>query len=691
MKKIFVFSLLSFVSNLLFSQCLTDHYHKEIIKNDPSLAAEDAKFFAKLQTLNGTKRATKYIIPVVFHVLHTNGPENISKAQIEDQIRILNLDFSLTNTNKTAIRTQFKNLAADCEIEFRLAKVDPSGNCTDGINRVYTPLHVDARDNVKNISGARWDNRKYLNIWVVSSIQESGSSGGTTLGYAYFPNTVGGTNAYLDGIVIRSDWVGTVGTGTLSGAGRTLTHEVGHYLGLLHTFQDGCNSNDDYCDDTPPVAGTFTNASCPANNNSCTSDVPDMIDQWENYMDYSSGSCQAMFSIDQKARIDYTLTTYSWRISMVSAANLRATGVEDAAVAPKAFFTSNNRTVCVGQPVTYYDNSCKGLVDSRQWQFTGASTFTTNKDTPVVTYAAPGKYKVTLISTNSYGSNTLTVDNYIEVLPSSSPNKPDMKQGFEDATWLTTSNWKILDPGNTKLVTDNTVGFSGTSSLKAPISASVPTGQRFQLVSPSIDLRPLKGSNPKLSLMLAYARVNATSSEKLRFFVSRGCSGNWTQVMLRQSNFIAYNATAYTTNFKPTSASQWKLITYNMNAYENDSNIQIMIEVESGSGNPVYIDDINISKFNTDIRAVEKSINLNVYPNPSVDQLTVKYENTTGETEVWLENIEGKKIETILAPESTTGEITIDWTRNNAVPTGVYILKIRANNQVITKKVIFAN
>ncbi|MES2616256.1 MAG: M43 family zinc metalloprotease [Bacteroidota bacterium] len=690
MKKIFVFSLLSFVSNL-FSQCLTDHYHKEIIKKDPSLAAEDAKFFAKLQTLNGQKRATKYIIPVVFHVLHTNGPENISKAQIEDQIRILNLDFSLTNTNKTAIRTQFKNLAADCQIEFRLAKVDPSGNCTDGINRVYTPQHVDARDNIKNITGARWDNKKYLNIWVVSSIQESSGSGGTTLGYAYFPNTVGGTNAYLDGIVVRSDWVGTIGTGTTSGAGRTMTHEVGHYLGLLHTFQDGCNSNDDYCDDTPPVAGTFTNASCPANNNSCTSDFPDIIDQWENYMDYSSGSCQAMFTLEQKARIDYTLTTYSWRISMVSSANLRATGVEDAAVAPKAYFTSNYRTVCVGQPVTYYDNSCKGLVDSRQWQFTGASTFTTNKDTPVVTYAAPGKYKVTLISTNSYGSNTLAVDNYIEVLPARSPNVPDMKQGFEDAAWLTNSNWKILDPGATKLITDNTVAFSGTTCLKAPITASVPEGQRFQLVSPSIDLRSLKGKNPKLSLMLAYARVNVNSSEKLRFFVSRGCSGTWTQVVLRQANFIAYNSTAYTTNFKPTSSSQWKLITYNLSAYENDSNIQVMIEVESGSGNSVYIDDINIGQFNTDVRAIEKSINLNVYPNPSVDQLTVKYENTTGETEVWLENIEGKKIETILAPDSTTGEISIDWTRNNSVPTGVYILKIRANNQVITKKVIFAN
>lgn len=691
MKKILVFSLLSIVSNV-FSQCLSDHYHQQMLAADPSIAQQEAAFYSSIpQNLSGTKRATKYIIPVVFHVLHTNGPENISKAQIEDQIRILNLDFSLTNPNKSAIRTPFKNLAADCQIEFRLAKVDPNGNCTDGINRVYSPQHVDARDNVKQISGARWDNKKYLNIWVVSSIKENGATGGTTLGYAYFPSTVGGTNAYLDGIVIRSDWVGTIGTGTTSGAGRTLTHEVGHYLGLYHTFQDGCNGSNDMCDDTPPVSSTFTNASCPANSNSCTTDFPDVIDMWENYMDYSSGSCQAMFTLDQKAIMDYTFTTYSWRQNLVSSANLRATGVEDAAVAPKAYFTSNVRVACVGQPVTYYDNSCKGLVDSKQWQFTGASVFTTNKDTPVVTYAAPGKYKVVLIATNSYGSNTITVDNYIEILPSRSPNVPDMKQGFEDANWQTNTTWKILDPGTTKLTTETTTAFSGTKCLKAPILASTPEGQRFQLVSPSIDLRPLKGKNPKLSLMLAYTRVDANSSERLRFFVSRGCSGNWTQVMLRQANFLAYSTSAFTTNFKPTSSSMWKLITYNLSGYENDSNIQVMIEVESGSGNPVYIDDINIGQFNTGTPDIEKNIKLNVYPNPAVNQLAVSYENTQGTTEVWLENIEGKRIETISEASETTGEINIQWTCQSPMPTGVYILKIRANNQVITKKVIFAN
>ena len=284
MKKLILAIVLIQSTLSVYSQCLTDHYHKVAKAKDPIIEAAEKAFNESVVQVGNNKRATKYIIPVVFHVIHTNGPENISKKQIEDQIRILNEDFSFNNSNKAAIRTAFKNVTADCQIEFRLAQIDPNGNCTDGINRVYSPLHFDARDNVKAIPGARWDNKKYLNIWVVSTIQDNSGSGGTTLGYAYLPSAVAQGLSAQDGILVRSDYVGTIGTGSVSGAGRTLTHEIGHYLGLLHTFQDGCagtgSNAGDYCADTPPVIGTFTNASCPTNGNSCNTDAPDVMDQW---------------------------------------------------------------------------------------------------------------------------------------------------------------------------------------------------------------------------------------------------------------------------------------------------------------------------------------------------------------------------------------------------------------------------
>lgn len=695
MKQLIYISVLSLFSNSVYSQCLTDHYHKEAKKNNPSIEAAENAFYDNVDQASSSKRATKYIIPVVFHVIHTNGPENISLAQIENQIQILNQDFSLNNANKTAIRSQFTGVAADVQIEFRLAKIDPSGNCTNGVNRVYSPLHVDARDEVKSIAGARWDNRKYLNIWTVSSIQDLSGSGGTTLGYAYLPQSVAAGLSNMDGIVVRADYVGVIGTGSVSGAGRTLTHEIGHYLGLLHTFEDGCNgtgsSKGDRCADTPPVAGTFTNANCPSNGNSCSTDVPNLIDQWENYMDYSQGTCQAMFSTNQKSIMHSTLTTYSFRISLVSNNNLIGTGVENGNTAPVAFFSSSSRVVCTGQPVSFYDISCKAQVTSKQWTFAGGNITSTNKDTPVIIYNTPGKYKVTLMVSNGNGSNTLAVDEYITVKPRVAIDKPSVTQDFESSLWNVGTGWSVLDAGTSKFTRDSTTAYRNTSCLVAPITSAVPLGQRFQLVTPPIDLRSLAGKNPKLSFMVAYLRQSTASVEELRIYHSRGCEYNWTQFNYRNASFISYASTTYQTGFKPSSKSQWKQLSFALNNFENDSNVSFMIEITGNQGNPVYIDAVTIGQYNTDVTEMEKSINLTVYPNPAEDRITIQYENEKGLTEIWMENMEGKKVATILNPSEQTGQIEVNWTKENAISTGIYLLKIKSNDQVINKKVIFAN
>lgn len=693
MKKLFI-TLSLFTGINVFSQCLTDHYHQEAIKNNPQIAIDADNFYKNLQPSSATKRATVYIVPVVFHVIHFNGAENISKASIEEQIRLLNLDFSLNNPNKANIRSQFKNLAADCQIEFRLAQIDPNGNCTDGINRVYSSLTFNARDNIKAIAGARWDNKKYLNIWTVSSINNVGGGTGTTLGYAYLPSAVAQGLSSMDGIVCRADCVGTLNGDPFNSVGRTLTHEIGHYLGLLHTFEGDCTGSGDKCGDTPPVTGTFANASCPANGNSCTNDIPDLVDQWENYMDYSAGTCQSMFTQNQKTIMNNTFTNFSFRSNMVSAANLKATGVEMSNTAPKAFFSSNKRVACVGDAITFYDNSCKSAVDSRQWQFSGANTLSSNKDTPTITYSAPGKYNVTLIANNGIGSNTLSVDNYIEILPNVSSNKPELKEGFEGANFATTSNWKVIASGTPKFTVSNTQSYSGTSCIVAPVTITEFATQKYQLISPSLDLRPLKGRSPKISMMVAYVRKTAASSEKLRIYVSRGCSSEWSLLTLKSANAMTYSSAVFASNFIPADQSQWKLITTNLTGYENDSNLQFMIEVEAGTtgaGNPVYIDDINISMYNTSVSSVEKSINLNVFPNPSNDHITIQYENTNGSTEVWLENMEGKKVAQISESNTQTGAINIDWTKNQDLANGIYFLRIKADNGLVTKKVVFMN
>jgi hypothetical protein len=341
---LFAASLLLSISG--FSQkCLTDYYYEKYQKEHPEMASSFDKFlhiqdFTPLQKTNGSIR----IIPVVFHVVHEYGEENISKAQIQDAIRILNEDYRKKNPDTTKTRSIFKPYATDCEIEFRLAQIDPSGNCTEGINRIYSKLTNDADDNVKSV--AWWDNTKYLNIWVVKSIANSGT--GTILGYSQFP---GGGLGSTDGIVVRNDCIGRIGTEVNNGFGeygRTLSHEIGHWLGLFHTFQGSCNGGDQV-GDTPPASAA--NYGCILTTNSCsnfsTPYASDPVDMIENYMDYSNGTCQNLFSTGQKARMDAVFIQY--RSKIISAANLAATGVDGSgpsSCAPVADFIASKIIGC---------------------------------------------------------------------------------------------------------------------------------------------------------------------------------------------------------------------------------------------------------------------------------------------------------------------------------------------------------
>lgn len=205
----------------------------------------------KKQQKSSQSSETVYRIPIVFHIIHQNGSENISDAQILDQVDILNEDFAKLNADTSLIigNTPFDTLSVDMKIEFRLARIDPDGNCTNGIDRIYSHKTNDANDASKLNP---WPRNKYLNVWVVKSIGDEGVAG-----YAYFPSSVD-PSPNIDGIIILHNYIGSIGTGT-SGLSRALTHEVGHYLSLYHPW-GGTNDpevacGDDAVDDTPMTKG----------------------------------------------------------------------------------------------------------------------------------------------------------------------------------------------------------------------------------------------------------------------------------------------------------------------------------------------------------------------------------------------------------------------------------------------------
>ncbi len=235
-------------------------------------------------------------IPVVVHVVWNTTAQNVSEAQIQSQLDVLNADFRKLNADVANTPAAFAGLAADCELNFCLAARTPSGAATTGIERKQTSVtSFSTNDNVKYASTGgldAWDATKYLNIWVCNL------SGGV-LGYAQFP----GGPAATDGVVITYTGFGTNGTATAPfNLGRTGTHEVGHWVNLYHIWGDDGTSctGSDQCADTPNQADE--NYGCPAFPAVSCSNGPNG-DMFMNYMDYTDDACMFMFTTGQKARM----------------------------------------------------------------------------------------------------------------------------------------------------------------------------------------------------------------------------------------------------------------------------------------------------------------------------------------------------------------------------------------------------
>ena len=348
MKKIAILSLLVLTSIVTNGQenvkkCITTRLvEQELISNPDYTKGRISSINENIDWIkaNHSKKIT-INIPVVIHIIHKNTHSNIgvgtniSNAQIEDALKILNEDYSKTNPEyPNPPRNTFLNYWGNPNMNFCLASTDPSGNPTNGITRTSTTVGSwDADDNFesnamkKTVNGGMngWDPANYLNIWVCNLSNSNG--GGMTLGYAYLPG-LQSWNAWKDGLVIDFQYFGTIDGASTSSDGRTATHEIGHYLGLMHTFcEDTDNQGNPICcdndnnnwggnvDDTPATKDIyFGSVTSSTNNNTCndlsysnlfTTNVKDMD---ENYMSYASNTW--MFSIDQVNVMNATLNGY---------------------------------------------------------------------------------------------------------------------------------------------------------------------------------------------------------------------------------------------------------------------------------------------------------------------------------------------------------------------------------------------
>lgn len=665
---------------------------------DPQMEADYRELvnkYKETRMVNGKKR-TIYVIPLVFHIVHEYGAENITDAQVYDEVDILNIDYRKLNADTALIVPQFDTIAADCMIEFRLATIDPYGNCTNGIEHIYSHL-TNAGDDYSKLN--QWHRNEYLNVWVTKTIGEAGVAG-----YAYYPTATTGGSFWIDGVIILNDYIGSIGTSTAF-TSRALTHEIGHYLGLSHTWgstnDPGIACGDDDVDDTPITKG---HNNC--NNLQDSTCTPGIIENVQNYMEYSY--CSHMFTRDQSTFMHNVLDQEtSGRNNLYTPENHTLTGTDVLAppvCIPQADFTVDRRMACIGDQVTFKDASWRAGVTSYAWSFPGATPATATTANPSVTYAASGYYNVTLVVSNAAGSDTMTFNNMIYISgtwPEFTGPAVDNFEGPSAGWWMTQNpenNW-----GRFNLVAGVGKDLSHAYQLnnyKDVAAADAYTNDWFYynrlggstdyLISPAYDLSGT--SNVSVSFDYAYgtkATTLADITEQLKVYTSRDCGKTW---QIRSNATLSGNeiiTAGYVgdENFAPTNNSQWKTQTFTYASTAQDTKLRFRFEfIASDKSSNFYFDNFNITG-TLGIEENGQTIGVTVSPNPvsAGSEIAVQINESTEEMQLQVVDINGALISTKIIPASN-GTQTVMIPMN--VAKGCYFLQAVKGNIKSTNRVI---
>ena len=554
-------------------------------------------------------QAEPRVIPVVVHVLH-NGTAvgvdaNISNAQILSQIRVLNEDFRRKNADAIRTPEEFLPVAADANIEFVLAKQDPSGLPTTGIVRKQGPKTIYAPEDATLIGQtSQWNPEEYLNVWVVPLVSPF-------LGYATFPTSnLPGLNfapaaAIRDGITVDYRFFGT-GPGVAANTnGRTTTHEIGHYLGLRHIWGDGGCEVDDFVLDTPNQDAPNQNI-CNANPSRISCGNSNMI---QNYMDYTPDPCMNLFTKGQVDRFDVVLANSPRRATLVNGRGtkdpilptrdislLKVVNPADAlcqtTVAPQVEIQNVGNEIVSSVRIEFRWNG--NLIESKR--------FTTELRTTEKVTLTFGNLD-TRGEENEFSFTVVQVNDQADLVPSNNTltSRP-LQQGqltlpytvslsTLPATWIIGNPDKSLTWEKTNLTLDG----SAQPALFIRHYEYEAQGQLDYFISPQIDLT--KYPNAQLVFEVAHGPYNqAGFQDELLVAIAPDCSLDFDIITppYKKSGTRLQTVDPTVNEFIPTSNSQFRTEIVNLSKFKDLGKVRVALVTKNAFGNNIFLRNIRV-------------------------------------------------------------------------------------------------
>ncbi len=658
-----------------------------------TLAYENLMANAKVAA-TGTK-----VIPVVIHIIHDyqNG-SNIEDSQVINAIEILNEDFNEENDDLSDVVSSFSGITGDIDIEFRLAKIDPDGNCTNGITRTNSSLTNTAGENVKEL--IKWPVNKYVNVWVVESIA-SGAGGYTyTPGHAPPWNNPDGDA----GILVLNQQFGGIGSSNGSAMARhTLSHEFGHFFNLKHTWgptnTPGVATNcgpDDGVSDTPECIGA---TSCNLTNISCGT-----LDNVQNFMSYSG--CPRMFTVGQKNRMRFVIENgnsgAASRKLLWQSSNLIATGTNDAYAgsecAPLSDFYINKKRICLDTELDFEGFAYNATNVNYEWTFNGATPSTSTLKDPSVVYTQGGSYDVTLKVSNATGQNIKSITNYIIVKETLDfGGAPYINEGFDtdfiEGEFDNAASWDLEPSSNGEgweVVSIPSAAGGKCIRVRSNDFDNSLEKDQANFYSPVYDFSDFSDEDGPATLYFkrAYSMNNYNGEDRFRVSTSTNCGRTWKQRYSKSADDLATVVGTKSLSWVPAD-EDWETVAVDLPTFIlGKPSILFRFSLDGHDGNFMYIDQIEIHNGGLSVEEMEENTVFEIAPNPANEETMIYIENIQStESTIYLTDALGREVAQYHLGE--TLEATVPLAEIKAdLKSGLYY--VRLSNQIgnITKKII---